>query len=145
MQIEGTIVAVLPLEQGVSKSTGNSWSKATVIVETGGQYPKKVALSNMKNAEEFSRLPLGTQATFKIDVESREYNGRWYSDVRCYAYEIAGAQAPQPMYAQPQQYAQPQAQVNPYQTQYAQPHPQPQVQQRATAYPPQMQDDDIPF
>lgn len=111
MQIEGTVVAVLPLEQGVSKTSGNPWSKATIVVETPGQYPKKVALTNMRNAEEFSKLPIGTQGVFKIDVESREYNGRWYSDVRCYAYEIAGAQQTQ---APQQTYAQPQPQGNPY-------------------------------
>lgn len=122
MQIEGTVVAVLPLESGVSKTNGNPWSKATIVVETPGQYPKKVALTNMKNAEEFSKLPIGTQGVFRIDVESREYNGRWYSDVRCYAYEIAGAQTQQtPTYAQPM----PQ-QVNPYAQPQPPQHPQPQ-------------------
>lgn len=139
MQIEGTVVAVLPLESGVSKTSGNPWSKATIVVETPGQYPKKVALTNMKNAEEFSKLPIGTQGVFKIDVESREYNGRWYSDVRCYAYELAGAQT------QPQQaptYAQPTPQPgNPY----AQPAQPAQPQGNPYAQQPQSQGDDLPF
>lgn len=141
MQIEGTIVAVLPLEHGVSKTSGNPWSKATIVVETIGQYPKKVALSNMKNAEEFAKLPIGTQGVFKIDVESREYNGRWYSDIRCYAYEIGGTQQQQPQYAQPQApqpvYTQP---TQPQTNQYA---PSPQ---QGYAQPRQPQgDDSLPF
>lgn len=129
MEIEGTLVQILPLESGVSRS-GNPWSKATVIIETLGQYPKKVALTNMKNAEEYSKLPIGSQIKFKIDVESREFNGRWYSDIRAYAYELQGSQASQHVYTQSYP-----------QSQYQQPIPQsPQVAPTFTS-----QGDDIPF
>lgn len=94
MELKGTIIQTLPLEQGVSKS-GNAWSKATIIVETEGQYPKKVALSNLKKAEEFSALAVGTKGTFYIDVESREYNGKWFTNVNCYAYKLDGEQEAQ--------------------------------------------------
>lgn len=124
MEIKGTIINVLPLESGVSKTNGNPWSKATIIVETDGQYPKKVAMSNMKNAEEFARLPIGARGAFKIDVESREYNNRWYSEIRCYAYELEGQQAP----PRPQQPYAPTPQPSGYQQPpqgYSQPpHPQ---------------------
>lgn len=127
MQIEATVVATLPLEQGVSKTSGNPWSKGTVIVETGGQYPKKIALTNMKKADELIALPIGSAFTFDIDVESREYQGRWYTSVTTFRWTPVGAQpaqqAPQPQYAPPQQ-----------------PFQQPQ----ANAYP-QPQGDDIPF
>lgn len=130
MEIKGTIVHVLPLENGVSKTNGNPWSKATIVVETEGQYPKKVAMSNMKNAEEFARLPIGAKGTFKIEVESREYKGRWYSEIRCWAYELEGQQAP----PQPQQaYAQPQGG-------YA-----PSPQSNGYQQPPQQADEDLPF
>lgn len=107
MQIEATIVKVLPLESGVSKSTGNPWSKGTIIVEVGTntQYPKKIALTNMKKAEELIALPIGGQFTFDIDVESREHQGRWFTSVSTFRWTPVGAQtltqAPQPMYAQP--------------------------------------------
>lgn len=151
MEIKGTIVNVLPLESGVSKSTGNPWSKATIVIETEGQYPKKVAMSNMKNAEEFTRLPIGARGTFKIDVESWEYNGRWFTNVNCFGYELEGQQVSQPQsQQQPSQgYAQPQM---PPQGGYA-----PQSPQQGYGYPPQQQgyqqpqyqqppqDEDVPF
>lgn len=147
MEIKGTIINVLPLESGVSKTNGNPWSKATIVVETEGQYPKKVAMNNMKNAEEFVRLPIGARGTFKIEVESREYKGKWYSDIRCWAYELEGQLAPpQQQYAQP---LQPSSQQLPkgygnYPSQQQSYPPQPQGYQQ----PPQQQfptEEDIPF
>lgn len=80
---------------GTSQS-GNTWSKATLIVETISQYPKKVAITNMKRAAEFDSLPMGTTATFDVELESREYNGRWYTDVSCWNWSIDYAQPVQP-------------------------------------------------
>lgn len=95
MQLKAKVINKLPIAAGTSQS-GNSWSKATLIVETISQYPKKVALTNMKRAEEFNNLPIGTTATFDIEVESREFNGRWYSDISCWNWNIDYTQSPQP-------------------------------------------------
>lgn len=135
MILEAVVVRSLGIQSGVSKSTGNPWEKAEILVETTGQYPKKIALSNMKKAQEFAALPIGQTFKFGIDIESREYNGKFYTNVTAYSFEPVGAQtltqAPQPL-SQPQQ---------PYQQQYQQPQPQ--------AYRPpfaqQPQGDEIPF
>lgn len=87
MQIRGRIIASLPLASGTNRN-GQPWSKATIVVETAGQYPKKVALNNLKKAEEFARLPIGATATFEIEIESREYNGRWYTEANCWSWNI---------------------------------------------------------
>lgn len=87
MEIRARVIDTLPVASGTSRS-GQLWSKATIIVETIGQYPKKIALNNLKKADEFSRLPIGTTATFGIDIESREYNGRWYTEVNCWNWNI---------------------------------------------------------
>lgn len=136
MQLEGMVIRKLDLEQGVSKTNGNPWSKATLIVEVGSgtQFPKKVALINMSKAQEFYNLEIGKTYTFKIDVESREYNGKWYSDIRCYAWQEAGAPQPTPQMPQPQQQ---------YPPQYA--PPTPQANHYAQPQPPQQQGDDLPF
>lgn len=95
MQLKARVINKLPIATGTSQS-GNNWSKATLIVETISQYPKKVALTNMKRAEEFNNLPIGTTATFDIEVESREFNGRWYSDISCWNWKIDYNQQPMP-------------------------------------------------
>ncbi len=83
------------MQTGISRS-GKDWSKATLIVETITQYPKKVAISNMKRAAEFNALPAGTIATFDVELESREYNGRWYTEVGCWSWIIDNTQQPMP-------------------------------------------------
>lgn len=93
MEIKGKVVANLGVQKGTSKA-GKEWSKATVIIETEGQYPKKIALDNMKNADSFGVLAVGTVGTFHIEVESREFNGRWFTSVNCWKWETA--QQPQP-------------------------------------------------
>lgn len=120
MEIKGRVVANLGVQKGTSKA-GNEWSKATVVVEYGDQYPKKIALDNMKNADSFGALEVGTEGTFHIEVESREFNGRWYTSVNCWKWETT---------QQPQQ--------TPTQQMYQQPAPQPQTQTTP-------QDSDLPF
>lgn len=93
MQFKARVIDRLPMQSGTSRS-GNDWSKATLIVESISQYPKKVAISNMKRAAEFSSLPAGTVATFDVEMESREFNGRWYTDVTCWNWTIDYTQQP---------------------------------------------------
>ena len=41
MEITGRIIAVLPVQGGISKN-GNEWKKQEYVLETHDQYPKKV-------------------------------------------------------------------------------------------------------
>lgn len=97
MELKATIIQVLPVERGVSKA-GKEWQKATVIAQYGdAKYPKKVALDNFKDAEKFAAIPVGAEVCFFIDVESREFNGRWYTSVTCYKWDVlGGVEKPQP-------------------------------------------------
>lgn len=89
MEFQGIVKQVLPLESGVSKS-GNQWSKASVIFDatTNPQYPKLVKVSNMKKADVFAKLTPGTKVNLKVEIESREYNGRWYTEVSAWGWDI---------------------------------------------------------
>lgn len=122
MEIKGKVVQVLPMEGGTSRN-GNQWSKASLIVEVAEnpQYPKKIKISNMKNADAFSKLAIGSEVAFKVEIESREFNGRWYAEVNCWGWDVHQATP----------------------TQQPAPQPAPQAQY-ATAQPTQ-QGDDLPF
>lgn len=87
MTISGKVIQNLGIQSGTSKA-GNAWSKSSIVIETEGQYPKKVALDNLKNVEEFAKLAPGTVGTFHIEISSNEYNGRWYTSVNCWKWEI---------------------------------------------------------
>ena len=83
MDLSGKVINQLPEVGGNSKS-GNSWRKQEYIIETGGQYPKKVCISIWGDKIEQFGLKVGEQVTLGIDVESREYNGRWYTEVKAF-------------------------------------------------------------
>ena len=89
MQLTAKLVQLLPLQTGSGKN--GQWKKQDVIVETEGQYPKKICISIWGDKINESQLQLGSQLAFSFDVESREYNGRWYTDVKAWKIETAGS------------------------------------------------------
>jgi hypothetical protein len=89
MEIAGTVVTLLPLQTGQGKN--GVWKKQEFIVETPGQFPKKVCISLWGEKVDENRIAVGDSITASINIESREYNGRWYTDVR--AWKIAKTSA----------------------------------------------------
>jgi len=91
MEITGNVLEILPLQSGESKN--GKWQKQDFILETGGQYPKKVCISVWGEKIEQFKLATGEEIEVSINLESREFNGRWYTDVKAWKMERAG-QAP---------------------------------------------------
>ena len=89
MDISGVVVALLPLQSGQGKS-GNAWKKQEFILETPGQYPKKVCLSLWGEKVDENRVTIGEKITASINLESREYNGRWYTEARAWKITRSG-------------------------------------------------------
>jgi len=94
MQLNAKLVQLLPLQTGTGKN--GAWKKQDIIVETEGQYPKKVCISIWGDKINESVLKPGAQLAISFDVESREYNGRWYTDVKAWKIEPAGGSGDQP-------------------------------------------------
>lgn len=91
MQLTGTLYKVLPLQTGTGKN--GTWKKQDIILETEGNFPKKVCLSIWGDKIDEQKLQPGNRLTIDFDIESREYNGRWYTDVKAWRVELAGAAA----------------------------------------------------
>jgi Ser-tRNA(Ala) deacylase AlaX len=89
MNVEGTVINVLPVETGQGKN--GVWVKNPYIIETGGQYPKKIAIAIW--GETLPKLKEGEKVDCQIDIESREYNQRWYTEVRCFKVDIISGAA----------------------------------------------------
>ena len=105
MEITGKIIQVLPLQTGVSRS-GSNWQVQTYILETIENYPRKVAIELFnRNADQY-KCNIDDVVTVSYDLESREFNGRWYTSVRAWRIDPA-TQGNQPAGMMPQ--AQPQA------------------------------------
>ncbi len=116
MEITGKIIQVLPLQTGVSRS-GSNWQVQTYILETIENYPRKVAIELFnRNADQY-KCNIDDVVTVSYDLESREFNGRWYTSVRAWRIDPA-VQGNQPagMMPQAQQPVAPQAQPTAPQT-----------------------------
>ena len=87
MQITARLFQVLPLQSGIGRN--GEWRKQEIIVETDAQYPKKICISIWGDKINSSQLQVGNMLTIDFDVESREYNGRWYTDVKAWKIELA--------------------------------------------------------
>lgn len=88
MEITGKIIAVLPERGGISK-TGNEWKMQEYVLETTGeQYPKKVCF-NVFGADKIAQFNIqaGEEMVVSFDINAREYNGRWYNDIRAWKVE----------------------------------------------------------
>jgi hypothetical protein len=85
MELTGTLVQINEPVTGNGKN--GMWKKQDFIVETPGQYPKKVMITAWGDKLNLTSFQPGTQITVGFDLESREYNGKWYTDVK--AWKIA--------------------------------------------------------
>lgn len=89
MQITAKLSSLLPLQTGTGKN--GTWKKQDIIVETEGTYPKKICISIWGDKIDESKMVVGNNLRIDFDVESREYNGRWYTDCKAWKLDLAGA------------------------------------------------------
>ena len=82
MNIIGKITELLPLQTGISKN--GQWKKQDIIVETSGQYPKKVCVSIWGDKINEKQLGIGNDLDISFELESRDFNGKWYTDVKAW-------------------------------------------------------------
>ena len=102
MDIVGKIIQVLPLQEGVSK-TGNPWKVQSYVLETQEQYPRKVCFE-IFGEERIKNNPCNIDdlVTVSFDIESREFNGRWYTSIRAWRVQQGDMTSAQPATAAPQ-------------------------------------------
>jgi hypothetical protein len=86
MEFKGRIIDLLPEQSGTGKN--GTWKKQDVIVETGGRFPRKVCVSVWGDKIDKNILKEGAVCNFFINVESREFKGRWYTDVKAWKIDL---------------------------------------------------------
>ena len=96
MEITGKIILALPEMSGISKS-GNAWKKREYVLETQETYPKKVHFDFFGERADQFPLNVGDVIKLSFDIESREFNGRWYTSIRGWKSEPAVAGMPADM------------------------------------------------
>ncbi len=98
MEFEGTVYKMLAPTSG--QSARGQWTRQDVVFDVkqeNQQYPRKISVTFFNRADEVAKLREGEAYKISFDIESREYQGRWYTDVR--AWRVQPLAAEQPAYA----------------------------------------------
>ncbi len=91
MDIRCRLLDKLAVQSGTSAR--GPWSKQDFIVETLEQYPRKICMNvwGQDKVNELQGFNPGETLTISINIESREFNGRWYTDIRAWKIQREGA------------------------------------------------------
>ncbi len=93
LTIKGKLIRILPLESGVARS-GNPWKKQEFVVETQEQYPRKICFTLFNDKVSLlSGISEGDDLEVSFDVESREYNNKWFHNINAWKLEKNGGRA----------------------------------------------------
>jgi hypothetical protein len=96
-QAKGIITALLPEITGTSQR--GDWSKRDfVIQESEGQYPKSICFTSFNDKSDlFNRVKVGSEVNVSFNIESKEYNGKYFTNLTSFKVELVGVQqAPPP-------------------------------------------------
>ena len=85
MEVKGVLVQVLETVKG--ESAKGSWEKTDFVIETEGSYPKKICFTDFNNKANVKRFAEGQVITVKFNLESKEYQGRWFPNVTAWSIE----------------------------------------------------------
>ena len=83
MEISGRLIKILQEVRGESQR--GPWVRGGFVIETDGDYPRQVAFTTFgeDRLAMVKSIPLNTPVVVNFNPESREYEGRWYTDLRC--------------------------------------------------------------
>ena len=90
MEVTGKIILALPEMSGTSRA-GNAWKKREYVLETQETYPRKIHFDFFGERADQFPLNVGDIIKLSFDIESREYNGRWFTSIRGWKSEPAAA------------------------------------------------------
>ena len=86
LEIKGRIIAVLEEKTGEGKN--GKWQSQDAVIETDGQYPKKVCFNMF--GDKIIPLSIGQEVNVFFEVESKEFNGRWFTNLRAWKVDVIG-------------------------------------------------------
>lgn len=95
LEIEGRIARKLNVQTGTSSR--GAWSKQEFVIEyQEGNFPSQVCMHvwGEDKVKELDKYHVGDSVKVSFNLGSREYNGRWYTDIRVWRIEPSGAAAP---------------------------------------------------
>ena len=93
MEFEGTVYKIMPVTKGTSAR--GEWQRQDVVFEMNeGSFARKICVTFFNKPDDVARLKEGAAYTVSVNIESREYNGRWYTDIRAWRLQPKQAEVP---------------------------------------------------
>ena len=93
MEFEGTVYRILPVTKGTSAR--GDWQRQDVVFDVpDGNFSRKICVTFFNRPDDVARLREGAACRVSVNIESREYNGRWYTDIRAWRLQAAQPEAP---------------------------------------------------
>lgn len=89
LEIEGKIIRKLGVQSGTSAR--GEWSKQEFIIEyQEGNYPSQACFSvwGADKVKELEKYQINDKVKVSFNISSREYNNRWYTDLRAWKIEV---------------------------------------------------------
>ncbi|MCQ2210947.1 MAG: DUF3127 domain-containing protein [Paludibacteraceae bacterium] len=85
MEVTGKIIVVCPLQSG--ESAKGPWKSQDYVIEyyeQGSQYSRKMVFNVFgDNIDKFA-IQEGQEYNVSVDIDAREWNGRWFSSIRAW-------------------------------------------------------------
>jgi hypothetical protein len=88
LQIKGTVNQILEEKSGEGKN--GPWRKRDFVLETEGKYPRNVCITQWGDKIDQADVKEGENLAVSIDIQSREYKGNWYTDVKAWKIDREG-------------------------------------------------------
>ena len=83
MEITGRLIRVLEEIRG--EGARGPWVRGGFVIETDGEYPRQVAFDcfGEDRVAMVKNTPMNSPVVVRFNPESREFNGKWYTNLRC--------------------------------------------------------------
>jgi len=85
LKLSGRVVEILDEQSGEGRN--GPWRKQEFILEMPGDYPSRVCITQWGDDIDKFAVSEGEEIVAHIDIRSREYQGRWYTDVKAWRVE----------------------------------------------------------
>ena len=80
MQLTAKLTQLLPIQTGTGKK--GDWKKQQLIVQTNSASPKMICFLLWGDDNDLNHIKIGDELIIEFDIESREFNGKWYTDLK---------------------------------------------------------------
>lgn len=94
MEFEGTVYKIMPVTKGTSAR--GEWQRQDVVFDynDGSSFTRKICVTFFNRPDDVAKLREGAAYQVSVNVESREYNERWYTDIRAWRLQPKQVEAP---------------------------------------------------